>query len=174
MCWCAVKKLLTHSLNCFGLFSTYGYNVKWSNLDPLDVIQLLGNFGRDGHRVQKEFESLLKRVGFCRVSATYWIPLYYYYYYNRFMAVWILTGLPGWAGTRRNIHPLIPIVVIYYPLSASSIYYDHGILPDQFTCLTVFLHNLCPSFLWSTSWPGALHFILQTNAGETMIIHNNA
>jgi len=31
---------------------------------------------------------------------------------------------PGWAGTRRNIHPLTPIVVINHPLSASSIYYD--------------------------------------------------
>ena len=50
----------------FALFSTYGYNVKWSNLDPLDVIQLLGNFGRDGLRVQNEFENLLKRVCFHR------------------------------------------------------------------------------------------------------------
>ena len=33
-------------------------------------------------------------------------------------------GQPGWAGTRRNIHPLTPIVVINHPLSASSIYYD--------------------------------------------------
>jgi len=31
-------------------------------------------------------------------------------------------GQPGWASTRRNIHPLTPIVVINYPLSASSIY----------------------------------------------------
>ena len=31
---------------------------------------------------------------------------------------------PGRAGTRRNIHPLTPIVVINHPLSASSIYYD--------------------------------------------------
>ena len=38
----------------------------------------------------------------------------------------------------------------------------HGILPVQFTCLTVFFHNLCPSFLWSTSWPGTLHFILHS------------
>jgi len=34
-----------------------------------------------------------------------------------------------------------------------------GILPVQFTCLSLF-HNLSPSFLWSTSWPGTLHFIL--------------
>jgi len=38
----------------------------------------------------------------------------------------------------------------------------HGILPVQFTCLTVFSHNLSPSFLWSTSWPGTLNFILHT------------
>jgi len=31
-------------------------------------------------------------------------------------------GQPGWAGTRRNIHPLTPTVVISHPLSASSIY----------------------------------------------------
>ena len=33
-------------------------------------------------------------------------------------------GQPGSAGTRRNIHPLTPIVVINHPLSASSIYHD--------------------------------------------------
>ena len=38
----------------------------------------------------------------------------------------------------------------------------HGILPVQSTCRTVFFHNLCPSFLWCTSWPGTLHFILHT------------
>jgi len=38
----------------------------------------------------------------------------------------------------------------------------HGIHPVQFTCLTVFFHNLAPSFLWSTSWPGTLNFILYT------------
>ena len=33
-------------------------------------------------------------------------------------------GQPGWAGTRRNIHLLTPIMVISHPLSASSIYHD--------------------------------------------------
>jgi len=33
-------------------------------------------------------------------------------------------GQPGWASTRRSIHPLTPIVIINHPLSASSIYYD--------------------------------------------------
>jgi len=31
-----------------------------------------------------------------------------------------LSGLPGWAGSRRNIHSLIPILIINHPLSASS------------------------------------------------------
>jgi len=33
-------------------------------------------------------------------------------------------GQPRWAGTRRNIHPLTPIVVINCPLSTSSIQHD--------------------------------------------------
>jgi len=33
-------------------------------------------------------------------------------------------GLPGWADTRRNIHPLISILIINPNLSASSIYCD--------------------------------------------------
>jgi len=33
---------------------------------------------------------------------------------------WFCPGQPGWASTRRNIHPLTPIVVINRPLSASS------------------------------------------------------
>ena len=33
-------------------------------------------------------------------------------------------GLPGYAGTRRNIHPLTPILIIGLPLSSSSIYND--------------------------------------------------
>jgi len=37
-----------------------------------------------------------------------------------------------------------------------------GILPVQFTCLTVFLHNLSASPFWSTSWSETLHFILHT------------
>jgi len=33
-------------------------------------------------------------------------------------------GQPGWGSTRRNIHPLTPVVVISHLLSASSIYCD--------------------------------------------------
>jgi len=38
----------------------------------------------------------------------------------------------------------------------------HGILCVQSTRLTVYFHNLCLSYLWSTSWPDTLHFILHT------------
>jgi len=80
---------------------------------------------------------------------------------NSFTA--LCPGLPGWAGTRRNIHPLTPILIINYPLSsASSIYYNNSILHPacsiyvlllvQFTCLKVFLHNLSPRPLSSTGY----------------------
>jgi len=46
---------------------------------------------------------------------------YYYYCYCHFPA--LCPGLPI-ASTRRNIHPLTPILIINHPLSASSIYYN--------------------------------------------------
>ena len=54
------------------------------------------------------------------------------------------------------------IVVINHPNLLSPSTTNHGILRIQSTCFAVFLHNLSPSFLWSTSWPGTLHFILHT------------
>jgi len=52
----------------------------------------------------------------------------------------------------------------------------HSILPVQFTCLTVFLHNLSPSPLWSTSGSGTLHFlsclVLPYRAGSHVVSHN--
>jgi len=47
----------------------------------------------------------------------------------------------------------------------------HGILPVQSTCLTIFFHNLSPSFLWSASWPGTLHFIwYQSIEGKCQLV----
>jgi len=46
-------------------------------------------------------------------------------------------GQPGWAGSRRNIHPLTAIVVINRSLSASSIYYD----PWQHSVVTGFING---------------------------------
>jgi len=78
------------------------------------------------------------------------------------MALWILSRTNWVIQEETFTHPLTPVVVINHPLSASSNIVIYGILPVQFTCLTVFLHNLWPNFLWSTSWPGTLHFILHT------------
>jgi len=79
-------------------------------------------------------------------------------YYNRFTALWILSR---WAGTRRNIHShLSQSSIIPYLLPPSITI--HGIFRVKFTCLTVFLHNLYPGFLWSTSWSGTMHFLIHT------------
>jgi len=59
-------------------------------------------------------------------------------------------GQPGWAGTRRNIHPLTPIMVICHPLSASSIYDDLWHPP----CDSIqSLHNVCWQMIERTSCP---------------------
>jgi len=49
----------------------------------------------------------------------------------------------------------------------------HGILPVQSMRLTIFFHNLSPSFLWSTSWPGTIHFILRTFLHPIIVFHCN-
>jgi len=43
----------------------------------------------------------------------------------------------------------------------------HSILLVQFSCLTVFLNNLSPRPLWSTSWSGAIDLILHTFLHQT-------
>ena len=68
------------------------------------------------------------------------------------LVLWVtasaLTLLSGWS------------LIIPYQLPPSIMI--HGILSVQFMYLTVFFHNLSPSLLWSTSWPGTFHFILHT------------
>jgi len=82
---------------------------------------------------------------------------------NRFTA--LCPELPWWAGTRRNIHPPThhpdhhPIFISFFQVPFTMI---HSILPVQITCLAIFLYNVSPRPLWSTSWSGALHLILHT------------
>jgi len=66
-------------------------------------------------------------------------------------------GEPVPEETFTHSHLLWSSIVPYLLQPSNTI---HGILTVQFTCLTGFFHNLFPSFLWSTSWPGTLHFIL--------------
>jgi len=84
------------------------------------------------------------------------------YTQNRFTAVDFVQDNPG--------EPVLEETFTHSHLSWSSIVpyllhpfnMIHGILPVQSTHLTVFFHNFSPSFLWSTSWLGILHFILHT------------
>ena len=59
-----------------------------------------------------------------------------------------LTHPPSWSSS--NLYQLLPSTTI------------HSILPVQITCLAIFLHNLFPCPLWSTSWSGVLHLIFHT------------
>jgi len=71
---------------------------------------------------------------------------------------WLMTtGEPVPEETFTHSHLAYSSIIPYLLLPSITI---NGILFIQFTCLTVFLHNLCPSFLWSTSWSGTLQFIL--------------
>jgi len=69
-------------------------------------------------------------------------------------------GKPGWAGTRRNIYPLTPIVVINHTLSASSIFCDpwhhprsmyvpHSLLPQPLYQFSMVYLGLAPSTSYS-------------------------
>jgi len=58
-----------------------------------------------------------------------------------------LTHPPSWSSS--NLYQLLPSTMI------------HSILV-QITCLAIFLHNLFPCALWSTSWSGAFHLIFHT------------
>ena len=49
----------------------------------------------------------------------------------------------------------------------------HSILPVQITCLAIFLHNLSPCPLWSTSWSGALHPIFHPVPTRSIITVEN-
>ena len=48
--------------------------------------------------------------------------------------------------TFTHSHPSQSTIIPYCFLHLTI----HGIIPVQFMCLAVFLHNLCQSFLWST------------------------
>jgi len=54
------------------------------------------------------------------------------------------------SSSSSNLYQLLPSTTI------------HSILPVEITCLAIFLHNLFPCPLWSTTWSGALHLIFHT------------
>jgi len=73
-------------------------------------------------------------------------------------------GQPGWVSTRRNIHPLTPIMVINHHLSASSIYYDpcsiyvpDSLFPQSLSKFSLVYVGLAPSTSYS------MHFFTQSS-----------
>jgi len=84
-------------------------------------------------------------------------------------------GQYGWAGTRRNIHPLTPTVVISHPLSAYSIYYD----PWHPLCSIYMPDSLFPqslskfSLVYLLAWHPKLHtpYISSTNHCLLFAVH---
>ena len=71
-----------------------------------------------------------------------------------FGIILLLLGEPVPEETFTHSHLSWSSAILYQlPLSTTI----HSILPVQFTFPTVFLHNLCPSPLWSTSWSSILH-----------------
>ena len=92
----------------------------------------------------------------------------YYFGANRFLTTQLqqpfygrLSGLPEWAGTRKTLtHPPSWSSSILYQLLLSATI--HNILLVQITCLAIFLHNLLPCPVWSTSWSAALRLIFRS------------
>jgi len=97
----------------------------------------------------------------CERIDVFWLTLkmgqFLHHTHSHFMA--LCPGLPEWAGTRRNIHPLPPIFTlssnILYQLPSTTI---HSILLVQITCLAVLFHNLSLVSLWSSlEWDPLRH-----------------
>jgi len=61
--------------------------------------------------------------------------------------------------TFTHFHLSWSLIISYLLHQSTTI---HDIFPVQSMRLTVFFHNLSLSFLWSTSSPGTIHFILHT------------
>jgi len=79
--------------------------------------------------------------------------------HNHVTALWILFGTTQVNRYQKKHSP----THTYRGCQSYLICFVHLVHPPvQFTHLTVFFHNLCPSSLWSTSWPGTLHCILHT------------
>jgi len=82
--------------------------------------------------------------------------------HNHFTALCILSGTTRVSQYQKKHSPTHTYCVINHPYLLLPSNTIHGILTVQSTCLTVFFHNLSPSFLWSTSCPGTLYKVTRT------------
>jgi len=87
----------------------------------------------------------------------YYTPLIRTHIHNRLMSLCL--RLPGWAGNRRNIRPLPPILIIRHPSSTSSIYSNPWHPPCSICMLdSPFPQPLSTSFLvFLLVWDPLLH-----------------
>ena len=96
--------------------------------------------------------SCCKHCGRMVVAVLLRVQNKYIYTQNHLMAFCL--GLSGWAGIRRNTHPLTPILIIRRPLSTSSIYYvsSDWLIRDAAVLLLAVCINIIiiivPSVLW--------------------------
>jgi len=82
--------------------------------------------------------------------------------HNRFTALWILSSTTRVSRYQKKHSPTHTHRGHQSCLYAFSIYYDPWHPPYSIHMLYSLFHNLSQSFLWSTSGPGTLHFILHT------------
>jgi len=111
------------------------------------------------HKLVLNIELLFTLLSHVRTTTLLLLLLLQQPFYGSLDFVWDKPGEPIPEETFTHSHLSWSSVTPYLLPPSITI---HGILPVQFTCLTVFFHNLSPSFLWSTSWPGTLNFILHT------------
>jgi len=117
---------------------------------PVYIVPKSTNEIRAHHRSEPTWGSLHDVTLLIKHTQTHTIVLWLYGF---------CTGQPGWAGTRRNIRPLTPIVVINRPLSASSIQHD----PRHPPCSTHVPDSLFPqslskfSLVYLLAWHPPLH-----------------
>jgi len=126
------------------------------------VIQTVSRMCESDKAIRTLTDVLSSRTG--RLVRSYWRSIFFFIRYsfdrpgavllscfpiqktrthNRLTA--LCSALPGWAGTRRNIRLLTPILFIRHPLSTSFIYYD----PQHSSCSIYVLDSPIPQPLFS-------------------------
>ena len=96
----------------------------------------------------KDVSLLMRWVELCRTTTTAVLRPFDWDYPGEPVQEETLTHPPSWSSSK--LYQLLPSTTI------------HSILLVWITCLAIFLHNLSPCPLWSTSWSGALHLIFHT------------
>jgi len=89
--------------------------------------------------------------------------------HNHFTALWNLSGTTRVIRSQKKHSPTHTHRGHQSFLFAFSIYY-HPLHPPYSIHVLYSLSTISPSFLWSASWPGTLHFILHTFLHPIIVI----